>query len=281
LVVTNLGYSVPVNERGDSALSGLIRQPLVWFALIGIALFVADSRFSVGRSEIYVSTGLQDRLAALWTTQTGLIATEAELDSLLQNWIRDEVLYQEALRLGLDQEDSIVRRRLVQKLSFIAETEQTLAPEIATLETFYRNNIDDYTLPKRYSFRQLYFESLGSAEQALRDIGLGHDTSGLGDPTMLNASYAYRSAIDLNATFGFGFPDQLQGLEIAKWQGPIRSGFGYHLIQTTSVEPEQTSPFATVQQQVAIDYRQYQQENARDAFVINLMDQYTIVVEQR
>jgi len=53
------------------------------------------------------------------------------------------------------------------------------------------------------------------------------------------------------------------------------------LIQTTSVEPEQTSPFATVQQQVAIDYRQYQQENARDAFVVNLMDQYTIVVEQR
>jgi len=173
-------------------LSGLIRQPLLWFALIGIALFVADARFSAGRGEIYVSSALQDRLGALWTTQTGLIATEPELDSLVQNWIREEVLYQEALRLGLDQEDSIVRRRLVQKLSFIAETEQAVAPEISTLESFYRNNIDDYTLPKRYSFRQLYFESLSSAGDALRNIEIGQDASGLGEPTMLNAIYCHQ-----------------------------------------------------------------------------------------
>ena len=262
-------------------MSGLIRQPLLWFALTGIALFVADARFSAGRGEIYVSSALQDSLGALWTTQTGLIATEPELDSLVQNWIREEVLYQEALRLGLDQEDSIVRRRLVQKLSFIAETEQAVAPEISTLESFYRNNIDDYTLPKRYSFRQLYFESLSSAGDALRNIEIGQDASGLGEPTMLNASYAYRSEIDLNATFGFGFSDQLQDLEVAKWQGPIRSGFGYHLVEITLVEPEQASPFAAVQQQVAMDYRQYQQDSAREAFVVNLMDQYTIVVEQQ
>ena len=262
-------------------MSGLIRQPLLWFALIGIALFVADARFSAGRGEIYVSSALKDRLGALWTTQTGLIATEPELDSLVQNWIREEVLYREALRLGLDQEDSIVRRRLIQKLSFIAETEQAVAPEISTLESFYRNNIDDYTLPKRYSFRQLYFESLSSAEEALRNIEIGQDASSLGEPTMLNASYAYRSEIDLNATFGFGFSDQLQDLEVAKWQGPIRSGFGYHLVEITLVEPEQASPFAAVQQQVAMDYRQYQQDSAREAFVVNLMDQYTIVVEQQ
>ena len=129
------------------ALDDLFRQPLIWFVLIGLFLFVADSQIGDDRHEIVITDALRDRLATLWTTQTGLVATEAEVDSLVDNWVKEEVLYREALRLGLDEDDSIVRRRLVQKLGFIAESEPIPAPEIGELEAFYQQHIDDYTLP--------------------------------------------------------------------------------------------------------------------------------------
>lgn len=259
----------------------LLRQPLVWFVAIGILLFGADSFFSVDRSEIYVTAAMQERIGTLWQTQTGQVASAAELESLVNNWVREEVLYREALRLGLDQEDSIIRRRLVQKLGFIAESDPTTAPETATLQAYFQSNIEAYTLPLRYSFRQLYFQSVDDAQRALQQIAEGADASQLGETSMLNATYAYRSGLNLNATFGAGFADRLRGLDPGEWQGPVRSGFGQHLVLLTAIHPAEVSPFAGVQTRVALDYQQSQQEDARQRYVDNLMDQYTITLESR
>ena len=212
------------------ALGSILKQPLLWFSLIGALLFLADSRLTEERTEIIITPSLRDRLTNLWTTQTGLSASEAEIDSLVENWVKEEVLYQEALRLGLDQEDTIVRRHLVQKLSFIAESEPLPTPEASELEAFYQENIRDYTLPIRYSFQQLYFQSQESADNALGQINEGTEAKGFGESSMLNPTYAYRTALDLNATFGTGFADQLASLLIENWDGPVQSGFGYHLI---------------------------------------------------
>jgi hypothetical protein len=257
----------------------ILKQPLLWFALVGILLFVVDEQYSVDRNEIVVTSSMQERLGTLWTTQTGLVASDEELDALVENWVTEEVLYQEALRLGLDYEDSIVRRRLVQKLGFIAETEESSAPERNALEDFYESNLSDYTLPLRYSFQQLYFNNRADAEQALEQIGSGVDARSLGVSSMLNPSYAYRSSLDLNATFGAGFADQLTALKTGSWQGPIRSGFGYHLIFLSAIHPQEASPFDAVQQQVLQDFRRSQQMNAKEAYVENLLDEYTISIE--
>ena len=103
----------------------------------------------------------------------------------------------------------------------------------------------------------------------------------LGETSMLNASYAYRSGLDLNATFGAGFADRLSALGIGEWQGPVTSGFGYHLILLTAIHLAEVTPFVSVQAQVAMDYQQYQQENALQQYVEELLDQYTIVLEPR
>lgn len=259
----------------------ILRQPLFWFAIAGACLFLIDALFVSDRNEIYVSAAQQQRLATLWQTQTGLTASEEELDSLVRNWIREEILYQEALRLGLDRQDSIIRRRLVQKLGFIAESESSAAPEVGVLQTFYQQNIDAYTLPLRYSLRQLYFQTEDDARQALAALELGTNASTLGESSMLNAQYAYRSALDLNATFGNGFSDRIAQLPVQSWQGPVLSGFGYHLIQLIAIHGEEFSPFDSVQSQVAMDYQQFQQMNARDAYIEELIDQYNIVLEPR
>lgn len=259
----------------------LFKQPLIWFALIGLALFVIDGQFTVNRNEVFVSSALRDRLGTLWLTQTGQAASATELDALVENWIQEEVLYQEALRLGLDQDDSIVRRRLVQKLSFIAESEESPAPEYEDLLAYYQANLQDYTLPVRYSFQQLFFSQAIQAEQALTALANGANPRDLGESSMLNPGYAYRSALDLNATFGAGFADQLTELETGLWQGPVQSGFGLHLVLLNAVHAEQISPFDTIQRQVTEDYHRYQQLNARNAYIDNLLQEYTITVETR
>jgi hypothetical protein len=101
----------------------LVTQPLVWFVIISLSIFGLDNLIPEGRDEIFVSAAQKDRIALLWKTQTGKDASIQELDSLVKNWIEEEVLFRQALRLGLDQDDSIVRRRLVQKLGFIAEAQ--------------------------------------------------------------------------------------------------------------------------------------------------------------
>jgi peptidyl-prolyl cis-trans isomerase C len=261
------------------ASDDLFRQPLIWFVLIGLFLFIADSRIGDDRHEIVITDALRDRLATLWTTQTGLVATEAEVDSLVDNWVKEEVLYREALRLGLDEDDSIVRRRLVQKLGFIAESEPIPAPEIGELEAFYQQHIDDYTLPVRYSLQHLYFEAIGSAQQALTQIEQGVSSRDFGEPSMLNPSFAYRSALELNATFGADFAGQIADFPIGSWQGPVQSGFGFHLVFLNAIHLEQITPLDAIGQQVNEDYRRARQLEARDLYIENLLQQYIISVE--
>jgi parvulin-like peptidyl-prolyl isomerase len=259
----------------------ILKQPLLWFFAIGSLLFAVDSLFSVNRNEIYVSAALQERLGLLWQTQTGLTASTEELDSLVNNWIEEEVLYQEALRLGLNQEDSIIRRRLVQKLNFIAESDPLPSPEMASVEDFYQSRLANYTLPVRYSFRQLYFQQREDALTALNQISAGQAATDFGETSMLSSNYAYRSVLDLNASLGSGFAEQLQELETGSWQGPVTSGFGLHLIFLTNIHPEEVTPFSAITEQVLQDYAQYQQENARLLYLENLLQEYDIVVEAR
>tara|TARA_Y100000588_G_scaffold15071_1_gene16156 strand:+ start:486 stop:1277 length:792 start_codon:yes stop_codon:yes gene_type:complete len=257
----------------------ILKQPLFWFIGIGALLFFADNQLADTRNEIIINDALRSRLSALWTTQTGLTASEAELDALTDNWLREEVMYQEALRLGLDQEDSIVRRRLIQKLGFIAESEPLPAPKEGDVESFYQSNIENYTLPIRYSFQHKYFRTIATAETALTQITSGTPAQNFGEASMLNPSYAYRSALDLNATFGVGFANNIASLPEGSWQGPVQSGFGFHLILINTIHPEQVTPLNLIEEQVFQDFQRSRQLQTRDAYIENLLEEYRVIVE--
>ena len=255
----------------------LLQQPILWFLCIGGFLFAVDGLFSQDQNEILISSSLNERLATLWQTQTGEIASLQELQSLVDNWIRDEVLYREALRLGLDQQDSIIRRRLIQKISFIAESEPLEQASDSTLKAFYDQHIADYTLPRRYSFSQLYFSTLDAASQAAQRIERGEDGENRGETSMLNSTYSYRSALDLGSVFGIGFSDSLDNLEIGKWRGPIKSGYGYHLIKLVAIHPPQATPYDAIGQQVSEDFKQQRKVAMRDSYIEEIINRYTII----
>jgi hypothetical protein len=249
-----------------------LRQPLLWFLCISGALFIADARTANQPETLVVTPAVRARIALLWQTQMGTQPTTAELDSLTNAWIEEEVLYREALRLGLDREDSIIRRRLVQKLNFIAESDPVGDPEEATLRAFYDRNIEDYTLPERLSFRQLTFRAEESASAALAAIAAGADPSSLGESTMLNRAYSYRSALDLNSTFGVGFATRIDTAAENDWQGPLRSSFGYHLLLLTGLEPRQPTPYDAARDKVLDDYVQASKQGARQRYIERLIE---------
>ena len=259
----------------------VLKHPLFLFSILGSFLFVVDFWTEYDRQEITVTAAQQQRLSVLWETQTGYAATPAQLDSLIANWIEEEILYQEALRLGLDEQDSIVRRRLIQKLGFIAESEPSKPAEISTLQNFYRENISSYTLPERYTFRQRYFQTETDANDALMLINSGETANILGEPSMLNSEYAYLSKLEINATFGTGFSDQITTTNTDSWQGPLLSGLGFHLVYLIAVHEEETTPFEIIQDQVFMDYRNQQEQNTRSNFVEELTQKYSITIEPR
>ena len=126
-----------------------MKEPLLWFVLIGGLLFSADQLRAP--DAIIVNDAVRNQIANLWQTQMGEQPSARELESLVHHWVREEVFYREALRLGLDREDTIIRRRLVQKLGFLAREvdEESVTPE--EIQTWYQEQIAAYTQPVRYS----------------------------------------------------------------------------------------------------------------------------------
>ena len=258
-----------------------IRSPFFGFLLMGSLLFFFESLTDSDRKPIVVSMAQQQRLATLWETQTGSIATPEQIESLIRNWIEEEVLYQEALRLGLDHEDSIVRRRMIQKLGFIAESDPPGTEAEVSLDEYYQQNLNNYTLPERYTFEQLYFERKANADEALAVIALGESSRNFGEFSMLNSQYAFRSRQEIDTTFGSGFAEKFDRNKLNSWQGPYASGLGFHLVQIKKIHRAEVTPLDAIRDRVRMDFQRDKEVSARKEFLRNLSEQYSVTIESK
>mgnify|MGYP001295023203 CR=1 FL=1 len=258
-----------------------IRSPFFGFLLMGSLLFFFESLTDSDRKPIVVSMAQQQRLATLWKTQTGSIATPEQIESLIRNWIDEEVLYQEALRLGLDHEDSIVRRRMIQKLGFIAESDPPGTEAEVSIDEYYQQNLNNYTLPERYTFEQLYFERKANADEALAVIALGESSRNFGEFSMLNSQYAFRSRQEIDTTFGSGFADKFDRNKLNSWQGPYTSGLGFHLVQIKKIHRAEVTPLDAIRDRVRMDFQRDKEVSARKEFLRNLSEHYSVTIESK
>ncbi|MEM7688763.1 MAG: peptidylprolyl isomerase [Pseudomonadota bacterium] len=213
------------------------REPLVHFVALGAALYIAltwggtppdpASRvISVGATE-------KQRIAQSWTMTMGRSPTDAELDAAIDAFVREEVLYREALRLGLDESDAIVRRRLVSKMDLSASlAAETAEPTDDVLRDYLAENKERYADLGRenamVTFEQTFFPSEVAARAALGRNGAG------GAPTSLPRVLEASPMRDVEARFGQQFASELAALEPGEeWQGPLASGFGWHAVRLT------------------------------------------------
>lgn len=260
-------------------VKALLKDPLVLFLALGVAIFwIARLGDDGGDNLIEVGAPDLNRLQDQWQAQMGRLPTPQELDGLIEQFISEEIYFREAKRLSLEDGDIIVRRRLVQKLRFLTEDIATgRAPTEADLLAYYDANANGYRQPTRYSFSHRYFstdrreDARGDAEAALEDTDIA------GDPFMLQRSYAARSAREIGNLFGTDFAAALSALEpAAGWQGPIRSAYGWHLIQLDARLPAYLPPFQEVAKQVASDLNTQRRELANEAYYENLLERYEV-----
>ena len=286
----------------DSRLRRFFRDPLFVFLVIGLGVFALDRMFGgvfdAESRTIVVTRAQVIRLADLWSAQIGRLPTAAELDSLVEDHVREEILVREAVRMGLDADDTIVRRRLAQKMSFLIEdTVVADAVSDADLEAYFEENAERYGEPRRFTLRHVYVspdrrgsdeEATSAAAEILEQLRAeGNDAAPentlwrrLGDPFMLRREYGRRTAEDLAELFGGAFVDALDDLPISEWAGPVESAYGFHVVRLSARTQAEPAVFEDVRRRVLEDARRDARDAANRAEHHRLRERYRVEIEE-
>lgn len=270
----------------------MIKEPLLVFLLLGGAIFAffqqVANDYQPDDAEIVVKERQIQALLERFEKIRQRLPSEEEVDGLIQKHVREEVLYREALALGLDKDDGIVRRRLTQKMEFISEDLASLdKPNEQELQTYLTEHQDDYRVPSRFSFRQIYFntskrgDSAQSAAMSLLAKLKAQDTNAdaMGDSLMVKHQFNLETEREIQQVLGEAFLKAIRDIPAGGWQGPIRSGFGLHLVHIDDRVAGKASALNQVREQVVRDWSSKKREQTNEIFYKNLRKRYTVKVE--
>lgn len=276
-------------------MSRLLREPLVHFVLLGALLFAVNAHVDRGRApvadtRIVLTVDDLAQLATLFKAQWRRDPTPREFRSMVESKVQEEVLYREGLAMGLDKDDTIVKRRMAQKMQFLAEdVAAARAPSASELEAWYGESGDRFRQPPRVSFRHLYFSSdrrgasarQDAADALARVAGEPEESkivAGLADPFMFQAYYRDRAPDFLGKEFGPNFALAVARLPAGSWQGPIESGFGWHLVYVDAIVPGRVPPFDEIEADVRVAWLGEQKALAWEKAYRAMRARYTLVV---
>lgn len=258
----------------------LLRDRLVWFVAFGLVLFALD--WAASRRDAYtirIDLPLVEKLVAQWEGQTKRRPNAQELDALIEGYIREEILVREAQAMGLDDNDVIIRRRLAQKVEFfLSENDPPALPDEATLKAWFEENRAAYDAPKKLSWQHIFAADEAQARALLAQVQKD-DTAwrSLGQPFMLSRAYARQAAPQMAQAMGTRFAEAMFAQGDKKgWFGPVRSAYGWHVVNITANIDPQAAQFAPLADKVASDWQSEQARLARQAAWAELRAGYDI-----
>jgi hypothetical protein len=264
--------------------------------VLGTALLlvhaVASDVFSTDTSRrIAITESEIEFLATGFGRQWQRPPTEDELRALVDGRVREEVLYREALAVGLDRNDVVVRRRMVQKMELLSQDLATLAdPTDQELQEFFQERQEEYRFPPRISFSHVYFNSDrrgASAEEDARHILAGlraatpppQRAPERGDRFMLQHDYARRSPLEVQQAFGARFAETLFDLELG-WHGPVASGYGLHLVYIGERVEGRIPEYEEIRDQLVMDYNRMRRDRANELLYQGLVSGYEVEIDE-
>jgi hypothetical protein len=277
-------------------VKSILKEPLFHFFVLGVFVYVLYGLFASFENEpaentIVVTKGEIDWMKDTWTKRWNRPPTYAELEGLIDQHIEESIFYQEALKMGLDQNDVIIRRRLAQKLKFLQEDLlKPGEPSEEELKDYFIENISIYSSDEVITLTQIFYDpdkrgsiTLQDAENdksRLTEMDIDDiDPKIFGDYFMLQNYYPGRSQQDIAKLFGSEFARNVMSLEPDKWHGPVLSGYGTHLVYVTDrIEPVE-SKFEDVRDLVLEDWRVDQQEKMNQLFAEGVIARYTVIIE--
>ena len=273
-----------------------LREPLLHFLIIGAVLFAVYSYAERGRGGVEQSKQIQltlddlAQMALLFQSQWRREPTAEEFNRMVENKVQEEILYREGLALGLDKDDTIVKRRMAQKMQFLAEdVAAAREPTTDELRTWYEKNRDKFSQPPRISFRHLYFSPDRRGQRARDDAastlaklaGQPEDTklaSSLADPFMFQDYYRDRAPEFLGKEFGPQFALAVAKLSPGSWQGPIQSGFGWHLVFVDTLIPGRVPAFEEIEPDVKTAWLAEQKAQAWEKAYKDMRAKYVVLL---
>lgn len=261
-----------------------LKEPLLHFLLAGGLLFVVYARLHRGGGEeprvVRITAAEVNWLKETWSRQWHRPPDEQELRGLVTDYLKEELLAREARELRLDENDTIVRRRLAQKMEFIVQDTLRLAePGEEALRRLYDDHRARYQNPTQISFTQLYFKTEAAARRGLEELR-GDLAAEPGDRSLLEREYARVDAQTVTSLFGRKFADTLFGLDPGRWRGPIASGYGFHLVRINERQVAQPLPFDEVRARLRDDWRRLQEVEANEQFFAGLVKRYDVIAEE-
>jgi len=275
----------------------LLREPLLHFMFIGATIYLLYGVFAEPVPEaddktIVVSAGEVEWMQTSWQKRWNRPPTPQEFDGLVQQYIKETVLYREALTMGLNQHDQVIRRRLAQKLEFLAKDLVALTPPTeAELQSYFDEHLARYQEPALYTFTQVFIDPDKRGDTTLEDaeaikaklIARGdaiEDPGALGDGLMLQDYYPQKDPLEIQKLFGSGFTESLLELSPGQWHGPVLSGYGVHLVYISSISEPPAPEFTALRERVVQDWTMERGEELNDKFYVSLREQYTVVIEE-
>lgn len=273
-----------------------IKNPLVFFFILGFVVFGLHSflnRANQDNAETFtvdITSADIEWIRSSWEARMKRQPTQEELQGLISNFIRDEILYREALAMGLDDKDLVIQRRLIQKLTFVFEDlAETMEPTDDELKNYMKENQEKYRIPEMISFTHIYFnpdkrkaalveaktvlDRLKSVESPLEDA------VSLGDVIMIDSSFRKRSPDEVARTLGKEFADNLFSESEMGWQGPVISAFGPHLVYIEEHIASKMPEFKNIREDVKNDFMYDRKNQVIDNTYNAIRSNYTVLVE--
>jgi hypothetical protein len=273
--------------------SALLGEPLFQFLVLGAALFglfhLADKERAEAPARIVVSSArianLADGFARTWRRPPG----KEELQGLVDDYIRDEVFYREGRAAGLDRDDVIIRRRVRQKMEFLAEDISAPEPSEDQLAAYLRANPERFRTADRLTFQQVFLSAARRGRaidddskqvaNALDRAEAAVDKTALGDPFLLGEEFQAVSHSEVASLFGESFAKQISAMEQGRWQGPISSSFGQHFVHIGERISGTLPPLDAVREAVRREWSKARRLEAEQKLYGSLRERYEIVVE--
>jgi hypothetical protein len=271
-------------------LARLLREPLVHFLVLGGALFAIFGRggsdAGVAGRQIIVSEADINRLAEGFSRTWHRPPAADELEAQIRDYIREEVLYRTALALGLDKDDTIIRRRLRQKMEFLFE-DAVPPPQEADLRAYLEAHPEKFRTQPLISFQQIFVsQTRGATAEAdarqilARLIGGAAGAANEGDPLLLSEGFNRTPLDRIAALFGDSFAQAVAQSAPGGWVGPLRSGYGLHLVLVTAVEPGKLPPFEQVRSAVEREWFAERRAAVQAAQYQSLLAGYGVIVQK-
>jgi hypothetical protein len=271
-----------------------LREPLLHFLLIGAALFLLFHFLSGGESdaprEIVVAEARVEALAENFAKTWMRPPTAQEMKGLVDDYVAEEVYYREAIAMGLDRDDTVIRRRLRQKMEFISEDlASAVKPTDTQLREYLEQHAGKFVQASRLTFQQVFFsgekrgqDASGDAERLLAELQAGRGPANpldAGDPTLLPAAMESASSQEIANTFGSEFAAKVEEAPVGQWAGPFESGYGMHIVRVDRSEPGVMPTLAEIRPLVEREWASEQRTRTNKELLDKLLAKYEVRVE--